>query len=274
MTETNAASVEAIAALARQGFAPINHPQGGIAIMRPDGTIEHLRPIDPPLTHVKQQVKVFDAGSFVAYVNRFKLRAVLAEEYSEEKTTIFADPVKYALRGIIDYHSGTEPDRAAHSVDYQVPFSEQWARWRGIDGKPMGQMEFAEFVEENVQDIVDPPAAGFLDLVTGLHAKKKVAFESGVRLQDGSHQITYAEEIEAKGRGQMVVPSEFAIGVPVFYGGEAYKVRAFLRYRIDEGRLIFVVKLHRRLFIEQTAFGDIVQAIGTGTELPVLNAWA
>ncbi|MEN6306006.1 MAG: DUF2303 family protein [Armatimonadia bacterium] len=271
-THTDADFVNAIASLARQGSIVLDHPQGGKAVMRPDGQVEHLKPADWPLTHIKQQVKAFDAGSFIAYVNRFKLLSRIGEE-TEEKTTVFADPVKYALRGIIDYHSGTAPDRAAHVVNYEVPFSEQWSRWRGIDGKLMSQIEFAEFVEENVQDIVEPPAAGFLDLVVGLHAKKKVAFESGVRLQDGSHQLTYAEEIEAKGRGQMLVPSEFAIGIPVFFGGEAYKVRAFLRYRIDEGRLVFAVKLHRRLFTEQTAFGDICASVGDGVDLPVLLAW-
>lgn len=262
--------VDAISRLARAALPVIDHPQGGKAIMRPDGTLEHLRPLDPVLSHVKQKVAALDTSSFVAYVNRFKVCA----DGEGEKTTIFADPKGAKLRAVIDYHAGEKPDRCEHAITFDVPVSEQWSRWRAIDGKGMSQIEFAEFIEENCLDIVDPPAATFLDLVTGLQAKKKVAFESGVRLQDGSHQITFAEEVEAKGRGQMLVPSEFSIGVPIYFNGEAYKVRCLLRYRIHEGALTFFIKLHRRQFLEYTAFSDVCTAVSTGTSLPVLYAWA
>ena len=111
-------------------------------------------------------------------------------------------------------------------------------------------------------------------MVTNLQSKKKVAFESGVRLQDGSNQLVYAEEIETKGRGTMLVPSEFSIGLPIFLNGEAYKVRALLRYRINEGTIAFIVKLHRRAFLEQTAFNDVCEKVAKETALNVLNAWA
>lgn len=262
--------VRAIAGLVQMGTVPIAHPQGGLAVRKPNGDIQHLPPPDPVLTHVKQQVNAFDAASFIAYVNRFK---TLGTADGDEKTTIFSDPNRFALCGVIDYHTGAVPDRLGHKITFEAPVSEQWARWRAIDGKPLSQMEFAEFVEENIEDIVEPEPARFLDLVTGLHAKKKVNFESGVRLQSGAHELTFAEEVEAKGRGQMVVPSEFAIGVPVFLGGAAYRVRVLLRYRIDEGRLIFIVKLHRRVFTEQTAFADIRTAVESGTGLKFLSAW-
>jgi len=268
--ETTNEFVESVAALTRQTMTAIDHPQGGKAIMRPDGTLEHLRPIDPPMTHVKQKVAALDADAFISYVNRFKITA----GDNAAKTTIFANPQGAKLRAVIDYHSGVAPDRCDHAISFDVPVSEQWSRWRAIDGKAMSQMDFAEFIEENCADIVDPPAAAFLDLVTGLQARKKVAFESGVRLQDGSHQITFAEDVEAKGRGAMTVPSEFSIGVPIFFNGDAYKVRCLLRYRINEGVLTFFIKLHRRQFLEYTAFADVCAAVAAGTDLPVLYAWA
>ena len=260
--ETSAAFVDSIARLARQGHERFDHPQGGVAIMRPDGVLEHLRPIDMPLTHVKQVVAFHDAGSLIHYVNRFKHDGV--------KTTIFADYTAPKIVAIIDYHDGGVPDYLHHRAEFVPPWSEQWARWRAIDGKPMSQTDFAEFIEENMVDVVAPEGAVFLDLVTGLMAKKKVSFESGIRLQDGSNQLTYAEDIEARGKGNMVVPSDFSIGLPVFFGGDSYRVRCLLRYRINDGTLTFIIKINRRLFIEQTAFAEMSEAIAKGTGLTVL----
>lgn len=272
--------VEAIAGLARP--LVFDHPAGGRAVILPNGGVQHLAPIDAPMTHVKQSVAAFDATSFAAYVNRFKQTAPIIDDETAEVvkdeyagiTTIFADPNTSCLRAVIDYHEYDDPGRCAHSIRYDVPWSEQWGRWRAIDGKAMSQVDFAEFIEENLQDIVEPEGATFLDLVTGLQAKKRISFESGVRLQDGTNQLTYAEDVEAKGRGNLLVPSEFAIGAPIFFGGESYRVRCLLRYRIDEGRLIFIIKIHRRQFIEQTAFQHICQTVAEITGIPVLNAWA
>lgn len=254
--------IQSIAELTRQSMDTFPHPQGGVAVRLPNGDVKHLEPIDKPLTHIKQTVKTLDAESFITYVNRFK---------AADKTTIFADYTGPRIRACIDYHSTEKPDYLHHDVSFIPPWSEQWARWRTIDGKNLGQIEFAEFVEENMGDVVEPDGAIFLDLVTGLQAKKKVSFESGVRLHDGSNQLTYHEEIEAKGRNTMTIPSEFAVGVPIFYFGEAYKVRCLLRYRIDDGKLIFVIKINRRLFVEQAAFNDITKIIAEKTGLKVLN---
>jgi uncharacterized protein YfdQ (DUF2303 family) len=262
--------IEAIARLARAGVEPKDHPAGGKFVMRPDGLVHHIPTLDPVLSHVKQNVTAFDVESFAAYVNRFKLGGGKDEK---EWTTIFSDPNKYKIRAVIDYHVDRAPERCAHTIHFDVPFSEQWKRWTNIDGRPLGQSEFAEFIEENALDIVDPPSATFLDLVTNLQSKKKVTFESGIRLQDGANQLVYAEEIETKGRGTMVVPSEFHIGVPIFHNAEGYKVRALLRYRISEGAVVFIVKLHRKLFLEQTAFEDVTGEIVEKTGLNVLSAW-
>lgn len=263
MTDLTAEAIKAISELTNVGNGPFLHPKGGLAVKLPSGAIQHLEPLDAVLTHVKQSVKMIDASSLIAYVNRFK--------GDGDKTTIFADYTGPKIKACIDYHEKGRPDYLHHDVTFVPPWSEQWARWRNIDGKAMSQIDFAEFIEENMADVVEPVGAVFLDLVTGLQAKKKVSFESGIRLHDGTNQLTYNEEVEAKGRNTMTIPAEFAIGVPVFFQGEAYKIRCLLRYRIDDGRLLFTIKINRRLFAEQSAFADITKAIGEATGLVVLN---
>lgn len=262
-TETDKTDIEAVAALARSGMQVIEHPQGGLAMMRPDGNVTHLPPLHKPLAHVVQTVHVTTADAFVHYVNRFK----------RGPTTVFAKAVPPKVVGLIDYHDGTTPDRCEHVAVFEPPFSEEWARWRAIDGTPMGQIAFAEFIEENTIDVVEPDGASLLDIVTGLQAHKKVTFESGIRLHDGSNQLTFHEQVEANGRGTIKVPSEFSIGVPVFFGGDAYRVRCMLRYRIDEGKLAFTIRMLRRTFIEQTAFQDVAKAVAEGTGLTVIDGW-
>lgn len=267
--ELNDATIEAISQLARMASHPIDHPQGGKCIMRPDGVIDWLQPLDPMMTHVIAHPTAFDAQAIIAYVNRFKVG-----DSKNQVTTIFANPQTYKVRAVIDYHEGDRPNRCHHTIEAAIPFSEQWLRWAAIDGKSYTQMDFAEFLEENLNDIVQPEPAVFLDLVTNLQAKKSVSFESGVRLSDGSNQLVYAEAIEAKGRGTITVPSVFEIGVPIFDKGDGYQVKCLLRYRIRDGQLVFVVKVHRRRFLEQTAFTDICGLIENGTGLPIINAWA
>ena len=261
MSETNAETVDAIANLVRQTIAPFEHPRGGKAVVLPSGEIGHLEAIDPILTHTKQKASFNDTASFVAYVNRFK----------GAETTIFGDYKSSNVRAVIDYHGKESPDYLGHNAYFAPPFSEQWKAWRGIDGNPLSQASFADFIEENLIDVVKPDGAVFLDLVTNLQAKKNVMFNSGIRLSDGSNQLTYQEEVEARGKGNMIVPTEFDLGLPIYFGGVKYKVRCLLRCRIDEGKLVFVIKIHQRLTTEQTAFADITKAIAEGTEIIVLN---
>lgn len=256
MTNAPTLAAEALLNAGKALGTPFDHPDGGKASIVPVGytVVRHT----DPLHHVAQTVVMLDQASFADYINRFKT----------EHTRVFADYRRPHILGIIDYHTaGNNADFAVHRASFTPPWSEQWNRWRGIDGRSMGQGDFAEFLEENYLDIAEPPAAELLDVVANLQAKKNVDFQSGIRLQDGSTQLTYNEKIESKGKGALKVPAEFFLGVPVFFGGAAYKVRVLLRYRISEGALSFIVKLNRREFVEQTAFGDITKAIEEATTI-------
>lgn len=261
-SEINDAAIDTLLATGRAMGAMHDHPQGGKVVVVPEGyETQRLEPLAAKLHHVKQRVAVLNHASFAAYLNRFKTT----------ETQIFADYRRPVIVGVVDYHGpdGVEavptPDYCDHRVTFEPPWSEEWARWRQIDGKGMSQGEFAEFLEENYMDVAEPPAAELLDVVGHLQAKRNVDFKSGIRLQDGTTQLTYEESIEAKGKGTLKVPAEFSLGLPIFYGGERYKVRVLLRYRIKEGILVFIAKINRREFVEQTAFNDIVTEIETAT---------
>lgn len=219
-------------------------------------------PIDTPLSgHIRQRVKLDDADSFSAYVNTFKT----------EHSQLFVSIERHNMTALLDYHAASgngdagKPDYLDHRAVYEMPFSEEWARWTRIDGVPMPQVKFAEFLEENLADIVEPAGASILEVALQLQQKKKVQFDSGIRLQDGSTQLTYREEVENAGKNNMVVPTEFTIGIPVFFGGDRYKLKALLRYRIEEGKLTFHIVLHRRQFVLQAAVKATAAKVGEAT---------
>lgn len=258
-TEIDDATIRTLLNAGAASSDTFDHPQGGKAVVVPDGyEVQRLDPLAPQLHHVKQGVTMLNQASFSAYVNRFKT----------DESQILADYRAPLIVGVVDYHKPgkpASPDYGDHKVTFRPPWSEEWARWRAIDSKPMGQGEFAEFIEENYMDVAEPPSAELLDVVSHLQAKKNVDFHSGVRLQDGTTQLAYNEKVESKGKGTLKVPAEFSLGVPIFYGGERYKVRVLLRYRINEGDLRFIAKINRREFVEQTAFNDIVGEIEKAT---------
>lgn len=246
---------------------PILSGDGAERLVVPEGyKVERIEPVDRKLGVIRQTPAFADVDSFVAYVNRFKA----------PETVIFGDLDHRTVTAVMDYHApgaDGKPARAdytAHRAIYSAKLAEEWARWAGIDGKLIGQTAFAEFVEENLVDIREPVGAAVLEVASQLRARKKVEFQSGVQLQNGTVQLVYKEDIDAAGKGEMAVPSEIKIGVPIFYGGPKYEVRVFLRYRIEDGKLGFKIDIHRRRYLEHDAFNEFMKGIGEGTSIAPL----
>lgn len=270
MSDEDIKAVEVVERLTRLSTKPIETDDGRRHVLVPEGYgVHHIEPLEAKLPYVKQREQFLSVESFCDYVNRFK----------RDETQVFGDSRKPGVRAVFDYHSPSGDDSARHSAHhcahearYDPPWSEAWARWRAIDNKPMGQTEFAEFIEENYADIASPDHAELLDMVSNLSAVKKGHFSSGVRLQNGAHELSFSEDIEAKvGKKQVIVPSEITLGLPILFAGDAYKVRALLRYRAVDG-LSFIIKINRRLFVEQQAFSDVLSQIAETTGIKPYEA--
>lgn len=228
----------------------------------PDGAkVEDLERLLPAPARAQANVTAKSAETFAAYVNRFKVKA----------TVIFADQEKFTLVGIIDYHSAASPAFREHRVSYGAPRSLEWNTWRTASGKRMAQADFAQFIEDNVVDIRDPAGAEVLEVSRSLQAKKSVEFASAIRLSDGAQQFTYNESVDGStAKGTIKVPEEFTLGIPVFFGGALYEVRARLRYRIEGGKLQLWYELYRPEHIEKDAFEKVCAEVTAATSI---EAW-
>ncbi len=216
-------------------------------------------------TRARGTVAVRDVASFIAVVNDYK---------RDECTRLYRTVQPPRFLAVFDDHANTQPRWGEHRAEYACPLSPEWATWIKANKVAMSQADFAQFIEDNLPDIAEPPAADMLEISRSLQAKKKVAFASGIRLDNGQQQLTYAEQIEgsAGAKGQLRVPEVFTIGVPVFEGGPRYGVKCRLRYRIsDQGALALWYDLERPHKVLEHAVEELRQAIEAGTGLASIN---
>lgn len=250
-----------MADIVKHDVGPHQVPDGGYYAVVPEGGHFHdLEPLLPVPIVARAVVQARTVASLIAYTAAHKTAG----------TAVFADVETGKVQSVIDYIDAENlPAHKAQRCVYDAPFSEEWKRWTAVSGKQHNQEAFALFIEENRDDVVTPDGATMLELAKNLDAKKKVTFRSGLRLDDGSVDLSFTDETTAAGagiNGKIAIPTEIELGIPVFYGGDRYKVTAFFRYRIVEGKLVMWVDLHRMKHIRDAAFADIIETVAKGLD--------
>lgn len=217
------------------------------------------------------QVRVRDVDSFIEYVKRHG---------SLTDCTIWclANYVegKISFTGIINDHGADEnaPAWRDHRALFSPEFSEEWRRWTGVNRKQMSQTEFAAFIEDNLKDIASPDGAGLpsgsamLEMALSFEATQDMRFKSAVRLSNGGVNLSFVQDDDAQTLQKMSVFERFAIGVPVFWNGDAYQIDARLRYRVRDGKLAFWFELIRADKVLEAAATTIVSTIKEKTGNP------
>jgi uncharacterized protein YfdQ (DUF2303 family) len=207
---------------------------------------------------IRSKVMVHDLDSLLDYTQR----------YVDARTLVWVslDPRTFALSFTVqlDDHSADEPSWRTHSCAYTPRMSEEWNRWMGHNAKGMEQVEFATFLEDNLQDVTPgesgPSGTDMLKMALEFEARQDQRIKSHVRLQSGAIQLEYVAKDDDATVNRMQVFDRFAIGIPVFRGGAAWKVDARLRYRVREGKATFWYELIRSdKTHEAAAFGMISQ---------------
>lgn len=244
----------------------ISVPGASPLVLVPDGfRVESLKAHLLQPETLQQRVTVLTAEAFLGYWNRFK----------RPESVVFADERSATYTAILDYHQpdGATPGRCTHKSVYAAPKAPEWDTWAALDGKRIGQAEFAEFIEENYVDVHEPSHAEMIQVSMSLQVKKGLAFSQSTRLSDGQVQLTYNEEIIGTVQttaGSIKVPDSFTLHLPVFLGGPRYSLKAHLRYRIAQGQLQIGFDLHRPHKVIEAATTEITKTITAGlAEAPV-----
>lgn len=231
----------------------------------PEWEVREIRPQNLNLSHIRQQVQVYDETSFIAYL----------KEFQGATTRVFGFPGFMSsskmpvIKAVIDYHGKDVPDRCDHQVTFAPRYSDYWSRWiKRACTAPLTQTEFAELIEENRLDVVDPTAARLIDLINNFKASKKGEFTSILRQSNGDITLVHDEKTEQQGSSGPV-PETMKLGIPVFFNGPRYEVPLWIRFRVGNGAVKFHLKAEMADRIEADAFNDIAKNITEKTGVPV-----
>jgi uncharacterized protein YfdQ (DUF2303 family) len=271
--DTNAAAIIEIARLAERSQKPTTQDIGAVtALVYPDKTVKSLEYLDDEPRRKRASVLLYETASFIDYINRHKLSL---------QTHVFGKATELGgeFSAVLDYHkdeaAAGDEFRAAwgeHKATLKLETTPEWNRWIGYNGKLLTQEQFAEFIEDNLNDIIRPDGATVLEVAQGLQGRKNVAFKSGKNLRDGAITLEYVESIEVNGstsrRDDMFrVPDKFTLGIVPFVGAHGVEIDARLRFRIgNDGKLSFAYVLNRPFKVVEDAFllarGEIEEKTG------------
>jgi len=161
-----------------------------------------------------------------------------------------------------------------HTATFEPIQSAEWAQWNHNNGQQMDQQTFAMFIERNLRDVVKPEgfnvptAADMLEFVTKLFEVRKVKYGSAINTQSGMVQLEYTENDGAGQRQNLEMYREFVVALRPLVGGDAYQVKAFLRYRInrDTGAISFWYELQRPELVVEAVCQDVIAKIREAQE--------
>ena len=210
-------------------------------------------------------VVVFDAASF---------NQVIADNKDAGNIAIYFDrnPERPSVVGVLNGNGKDGPGWGDFCVSIQFRPTPQWVRWKKIDGQLLPQAEFAEFVEDNMEDIADPLGAQMLEIATELQTTRTVNFRSAVRLSSGAIQFTHNQDDQAKvGAGAVAVPETFTLGIAPVFGMPSYAVPARFRWRIVEGKLRLGFKLQRVETMMAKIVEDVIAKIERGANISIMD---
>ena len=237
----------------------------------PDGyslhDLEQLR--DNP-SRIKSAVKMLSQESLVTYLDRF----------SNDCSVVFADVGNKRVTAVIDYHDPELPEWCSHKAIYDCPLSEAWKAWDAADRRVMGQLEFAEFLENRIADIAPvgdvyagPSGAELLEMVLVFQETRKSEFKSVSRLSDGTFSVAFSDE--KNGSSQAALPEKISLSIQPFHNGKHYLVECRVRYRLRDGELKLWVELIEPEKTIEHAFNTVIEEVKTSLpDLMVIDAVA
>ena len=205
-----------------------------------------------------------DPAAFIAYFNKF----------ADDDSRIFYTSEGQFL-AVFDYHQmdmakGIPKARHGdHTATLLLVRSPEWKDWSGSSDKPKGQQEFAEFIEDHIDDLIKPDPETMLRVATGLHATVGATFRQATNQANGQINLSYEEQINGTVNGKdEAIPSTFEIALRPFMGCDRYPINCRLRYRIDRSSGA-ALRLHFKALnldrITEAAVQGVVGEIATKT---------
>lgn len=203
------------------------------------------------------------------------LSSVALGDVDENHSRSFFDRRGGRFETVLDFADEGHPTHEQHRVEYTPELDPEWVAWAQIDGQLRSQSDFADFIEDHIESIIDPPGADLLDLVLEIRGHKSVTFRSAQRRQDGNVGLAFDEtQGVTGGKGELVIPPTIAIETPIHKKEDAVRLGAFLRYRItDGGALMLIVKIKNVDRVVPDSLDRIAERIKPGIPSTLITGW-
>ncbi|ARF66243.1 hypothetical protein B1H20_16795 [Streptomyces violaceoruber] len=240
-------------------------------LVTPGGGVQKVDLTGPEHTGVPARKSgttlVRDVDSFLAYFDK----------HGDDNSEVYADVENRTITAVLDAHTAGAARWGGHRLELRLRPTSAWSAWMHADNKLMSQTAFAEFIEDNLVDLVEPTAATMLELAQSFEATTSAEFQSSQRLDSGQRRFSYVEDVQAKAgrKGDIVIPAHLVLALAPFEGTDRYKVTARFKYRLDrqEGALKLAFKIERPEDTLAAAFEDIRTLVDDGIpeHIAVLN---
>ena len=196
-------------------------------------------------------------------------------DHRDARTKVFADGEKSEIVAVFDFL------QAGGNVSTSLPDARGigWGQLRAVIGfsesrklkewkrtlEWMSQADFANFLEDHLEDVVEPEGQHLLEIATDLEASSTGGFKGKVNLQNGSVKLCYQDEVETS----VEIPRNLTLGIPLFEHGDRYKLGARLRFIISGGSVKFRLLFTNLQDAKDQEFERIVQEIEEKTKAPI-----
>lgn len=281
-TTTEAGAVAALVSQADKNVpaSVLTHAGRTFVVRRDDFSIEDKTPenaaeVYPPKI-IKLTTQLQTSTALAQYLHRFK----------DDDSIMFADVAGNKITAILDYHvrptanalmgrdqekgdsaekpAGATPRHSAHRSVLSLKHSQEWATWTGKNERLMSHTDFANFLEENGVDVVQPSGGALLELCKDLQVKGSANFKSSIRMGD-TVSIEYQKSDDVSTKDNIELPAEIMIVIPVYFGEPAVTMNVLLRRKIEDGALSLGFKIKRLENHKQDEFLRIAHDIETET---------
>lgn len=262
--------IPALQALIERSQEPITWADGGdpFVVVRSDSKIEVLSKLLGRPSRKIGAPQFTNAASFIDYVNEQKIPETRL--YVTCPTNIVA---------IINHHepspnqesvgrAGWGDNRASLTLT-QTP---EWALWKSKDRSSMSQRDFAQFIEDNADDIAAPTGASLLELIRTIKTSQQLELTGEMDEKNDARATSFvlAAKTKAGAKQEVDLPGEFVLSLSPYEGGRLIGVRARLRVQISAPRFTLNYEILNMARIERAALKDIAEAVAAGVEL---SAW-
>lgn len=238
----------------------------------PEGyEVKSLESLQLAPSRIRQNVSLISPGSLIAYIQR----------YRDARSVVFADKTKTRIVAVLDFHENANNAAwGAHKAVYDCPFSDDWKAWCAGDNAKMNQIDFAEFLENNIKNVAPisddysgPSGTELLEMVLAFQETRKSEFKSVKRLSDGTCQFAFSDE--KSGSGNTKMPEKISLAISPFHNGAAYQIDARIRYRLRDGQLVLWYELIEPKKVVEHAFQEIVTDMENqlGEDLPIYEGY-